>query len=327
MGLGVRSSNYRLRTIWTPEMDRYFIDLMLVQVGKEIRRDDHLFSKRAWKHMTAMFNAKFDSKYEKDVLKNRHKMLRNLYRALSNLLVQKGFRWDELGHMVTADNRDWDEYTQAHPHARPYRLKAVPYYPDLVKIYGTVGFGGESTVSRPDADCNGSKVVCTNVDDEELCSNMLENVMELGCASQMAAESLHDIMLNEDYGISEAKETADEMYQFLSDMGSTAGARSRTYWQPPMDHYFIQLMLDQVRKGNHIDGLLRKQAWREMISSFKAKFGFDYAVDILKNRYKTLRRQHNLIKNLLEVDGFAWDDGRQMVIADDSVWQNYIKCS
>lgn len=112
MGLGVQSSNYRLRTIWTPEMDRYFIDLMLEQVGKENRRDDHLFSKRAWKHMTTMFNAKFNSKYEKDVLKNRHKMLRNLYRALRNLLEQKGFRWDESRQMVTADSKDWDDYIQ-----------------------------------------------------------------------------------------------------------------------------------------------------------------------------------------------------------------------
>lgn len=112
MGLGEGSSNFRLRTVWTPEMDRYFIDLMLEQLVNEIRRDDHLLSKRAWNHMAKMFNAKFNSKYEKNVLKNRHKMLRNLYRAVSNILGQKGFRWDEMGQMVAADNEDWDAYIQ-----------------------------------------------------------------------------------------------------------------------------------------------------------------------------------------------------------------------
>ena len=63
----------------------------------------------------------------------------------------------------------------------------------------------------------------------------------------------------------------------------------------------------------------------EMIASFNARFGFKYDIDILKNRYKTLRRQYNVIKNLLELDGFVWDDTRQMVTADDSVWQDYIK--
>ncbi|KAL8527287.1 hypothetical protein ACS0TY_005240 [Phlomoides rotata] len=339
MGLGVRSNNYRLRTIWTPEMDVYFVDLMLEQVGKENRRDDHLFSKVAWKHMTSMFNAKFNSKYEQDVLKNRHKMLRNLYRAIRSLLDQEGFIWDETRKMVIADNKDWDDYIQVHPEARPYRVKTIPYYTDLFNIYGTVDLAGEGVISRlPNAKFDekmskadrGSLLEGKKVyDEEKLCSNVLEyspnlsgNMIEL---SQMTTESLHDIMIGEDYSISVGKEMVDETYQFLSDIGSTIGARTRTYWQPPMDRYFIHLMLDQVNKGNHIDGVLRKQSWREMISLFNDKFGFNYTVDILKNRYKTLRRQHNVIRNLLELDGFAWDDARQMVFADDHVWQNYIK--
>ncbi|PIN24166.1 hypothetical protein CDL12_03116 [Handroanthus impetiginosus] len=317
MGVGVRSSNYRLRTIWTPEMDRYFIDLMLEQVAKENRKDDNLFSKRAWRHMTLMFNAKFNSKYEKEVLKNRYKMLRNLYRALKNLLEQKGFRWDESRQMVTADDRVWDDYIQAHPIARPYRVKTVPYYSDLCEIYGNSGFGGKSTFSGQKGNISQAEEEKV-VDDEKLWSNVLEYSTNLG--SKMATESLHDIMIDEDYEISTAKGL-----EFMSDIGATIGGRTRTYWQPPMDRYFIDLMLDQVSQGNHVDGLLRKQAWREMISSFNARFGFNYTVDILKNRYKTLRKQHNAIKSLLELDGFAWDDAKEMVVADDCVWQSYMK--
>lgn len=110
MGVRGRSGTDRLRTIWTPEMDRYFIDLMLEQVRKGNRIDDHLFSKRAWKNMASLFNAKFRFQYEKDVLKNRHKTLRNLYKAIKNLLEQKGFSWDETRQMVTADNKVWDDY-------------------------------------------------------------------------------------------------------------------------------------------------------------------------------------------------------------------------
>lgn len=110
MGIQARSSSDRLRTVWTPEMDRYFIDLMVEQVTKGNKFDDHLFSKRAWKHMTNLFNSKFKFQYEKDVLKNRHKTLRNLYKAVKNLLDQKGFSWDETRQMITADNNVWDEY-------------------------------------------------------------------------------------------------------------------------------------------------------------------------------------------------------------------------
>lgn len=110
MRVQARDGSERLRTIWTPEMDRYFIDLMLEQVGKGNRVDDHLFSKRSWKHISSLFNAKFEFQFEKDVLKNRHKTLRNLYRAVSKLLAQTGFSWDEKRKMVTADNDVWDEY-------------------------------------------------------------------------------------------------------------------------------------------------------------------------------------------------------------------------
>ncbi|CAN1859034.1 L10-interacting MYB domain-containing protein [Linum perenne] len=92
-----------------------------------------------------------------------------------------------------------------------------------------------------------------------------------------------------------------------------------------MDRYFMDLMMEQLRKGNQIDGVFRKQSWMEMIADFNSKFGFSYDVDVLKNRYKTLRRQYNVIKSLLELEGFRWDDHRQMVTADDSVWQDYIK--
>lgn len=112
MGVQARSSNDRLRTVWTPEMDRYFINLMLEQASNGNKLDDNLFSKRAWKHMILLFNAKFKFQYEKDVLKNRHKSLRNLYRAIKNLLDQPGFYWDETRQMVIADNNAWEAYIQ-----------------------------------------------------------------------------------------------------------------------------------------------------------------------------------------------------------------------
>lgn len=109
---------------------------------------------------------------------------------------------------------------------------------------------------------------------------------------------------------------------------STKGSgisRCRTTWHPPMDRYFIGLMLDQARSGNQIEGAFRKQAWTEMVKLFNAKFDSSFTVDVLKNRYKTLRRQYNAIKSLLRSDGFGWDDERHMVTADDNVWQDYIK--
>ncbi|KAL2510511.1 hypothetical protein Adt_16111 [Abeliophyllum distichum] len=261
------------------------------------------------------------------------------------LFHPKGFSWDESRQMVTADNEVWDNYIKAHPNSRPYRVKTILYYHDLCEMYKNATFGCKNTIFRKNIDCNdgtshsdtyslseGVKYPHPILDDEKPGCRLLEcsphlgnDIMESGCVSDVVAESLHDIMIDEDYGIHVTKEVVGNTQQLPSDIGSTIGARSRTYWQPPMDRYFINLMLDQVKKGNQVDGLFRKIAWTEMIALFNAKFGFDYEVDILKNRYKTLRRQCTVITNLLELDGFAWDDARQMVTADDRIWQDHIK--
>lgn len=92
-----------------------------------------------------------------------------------------------------------------------------------------------------------------------------------------------------------------------------------------MDHYFIDLMLDHIHKGNRVGNTFNKQAWEDMLTVFTAKFGSPHDKDLLKSRYSTLWTQFNDVKNLLDQSGFSWDDKLQMVIADDYVWETFIK--
>lgn len=101
--------------------------------------------------------------------------------------------------------------------------------------------------------------------------------------------------------------------------------RSRTFWTPPMDRYLIDLLLDQVYKGNKVGQTFISQAWVDMATSFNVKFNSHHDKDVLKNRYKHLRRQHNDIKFLLGQTGFTWDETREMVTAEDNIWDAYIK--
>ncbi|KAI9182428.1 hypothetical protein LWI28_025255 [Acer negundo] len=317
MGIRAQNSGDRARTVWTPEMDRYFIDIILEQLNKGNTFDDPLFRQRAWKEMNSLFSAKFNFEYHKDVLKNRYKTLRNLYRAVKSLLDWTGFNWDETRQMVTADNSVWEEYIKVHPEARSFRIKTIPYYNDLCSIYG-----------NKTREQKGDKL--------ESLSHLGENERDQVTVARSDSEGAvkapdDDIILDEgDYKIPISKDIGetpqDETPQVTPDAaGTMVGSRSRTYWQPPMDRYFIDLMLDQAQKGNRVDGMFRRESWTEMIISFNAKFGFNYEVEILKNRFKTLRRQYSVIKHLLELKGFVWDDARQMVTADDCVWQDYVK--
>ncbi|XP_021899032.1 uncharacterized protein LOC110815515 isoform X1 [Carica papaya] len=96
-------------------------------------------------------------------------------------------------------------------------------------------------------------------------------------------------------------------------------------WTPPMDRYLTDLLLEQALRGNKIGHAFVSEAWIEMATIFNAKFGSEYDIDALKRRYKYLRRQYNGIKILIQQNGFYWDDTREMVTADDYVWDSYLK--
>ncbi|OWM86815.1 hypothetical protein CDL15_Pgr015851 [Punica granatum] len=104
-----------------------------------------------------------------------------------------------------------------------------------------------------------------------------------------------------------------------------SGDRTRTYWTPPMDRYLVDLLLDQLLKGNKLGQTFITQAWTEMTASFNTTFRSKYERDVLKNRYKHLRKQFNEIKNLLKQDGFSWDESKEMLTAEDPVWDAYTK--
>lgn len=110
----------------------------------------------------------------------------------------------------------------------------------------------------------------------------------------------------------------------MDDFIASNGERPRTTWTPSMNRYFLDLVLEQVRRGNMTDQALRKQVWAQMTALFNEKFGFQYDKDILKNRFKSLRRKYNEITTLLN-NGFQWDRTMQMVVADDNMWDTYVK--
>lgn len=107
--------------------------------------------------------------------------------------------------------------------------------------------------------------------------------------------------------------------------GIAPSSSSRTEWTPDMDDYFIKLMLTQQESGNKHDNTFTKQAWTDMLVLFNAKFGADYSKRVLRHRYKKLWKYYCDLTTLVKQKGFCWDEKEQMVIADDDVWDAYIK--
>ncbi|XP_031279759.1 uncharacterized protein LOC116138158 [Pistacia vera] len=275
MASQVPTTNDRSRTYWTPTMERYFVDLMLEQMHRG-NRIGHTFNKQAWTDMLTMFNAKFGSQYDKDVLKSRYTNLWKQFNDVKNLLDQTGFSWDENRQMVVADDYVWNAYIKAHPDARSYKTKALLNFTDLCLIYGYTTADGRYSLSSHDLD----------FDDEVQGINMGDG---------------------------------------MGSLGPISNERSRTEWTAAMDQYFIELLLDQVGRGNKTDNTFSKQAWTDMLDLFNAKFCSQHGKRVLRHRYKKLWKYFSDVTVILKQDGFSWDETQQMLAANDAVWDAYIK--
>ncbi|XP_010243132.1 PREDICTED: uncharacterized protein LOC104587285 isoform X3 [Nelumbo nucifera] len=292
----------RPRTKWTSVMDRYFIDIMIEEVhkGNKIR---NTFRKKAWEDMVSLFNTKFGLQLDKEILRNRSKKLRLKCNAVKTLLAHNGFHWDDSRKMVKADDHVWDEYLKAHPEAQSYRTKTVLNYNDLCVIYGKEATDGTNDSSghniKAADNISGMEIVALSEDPQPLAlSAGHEDLCLVRCPEKIEGT---DIQV------------------------PTSSERSRTNWTPTMDRYFIDIMIEQVHKGHKNGNIFRKRAWEEMVASFNAKFGLNLDKEVLKNRHKKLRLQYNAMKILLGHGGFHWDETRQMVTADNNVWDDHLK--
>lgn len=92
-------------------MDHYFVDLLQDQAlrGNKIGLE---LTTEAWIEMIKLFNERFGSHYEKEILKNRYIHLRRQYNVVNFLLEQNGFSWDENQEIVTAEDYVWDSFVK-----------------------------------------------------------------------------------------------------------------------------------------------------------------------------------------------------------------------
>ncbi|XP_020550728.1 uncharacterized protein LOC105164875 isoform X2 [Sesamum indicum] len=421
------SSNHCSRTYWTPTMERYFVDLMLEHIHRG-NRIGHTFNKQAWTDMLAVFNAKFGSQYDKDVLKGRYTNLWKLFNDVKNLLGQKGFSWDETRQMVVADDYVWEAYIKINPEARPYRTKSVLNFDDLCLIYGYTVADGRYSRSSHDVDfedenpgahlgernsnlasSTSSRTDWTPDMDQYFIELMLKqqergNKLDSTFTKQAWTEmlALFNAKFSSEYNKRVLRHRYKKLWKYYCDLmtlvkqkgfvwdekqemvvahnnvwdaymkahpharsyrakvfpgynnlalifgemtskesqidchqdkdikseavvAKAGSERSRTYWTPPMDRFFIDLMLDQVHGGNRIGPSFITQAWNDMVESFNANFNSHHDREVLKNRYKHFRKQYNDVRILLQHKGFSWDEGREMLTAEDHVWDAYIK--
>lgn len=158
-------------------------------------------------------------------------------------------------------------------------------------------------------------------------SNFDELVFVLGNSEANKSVSLKTNVLNttKSHDIT-AEHTTDELE--MIPLPGVKKARSPYFpWPPSEDKLLLELLVEQVHKGEKRDNAFTRDAWIEVVSKFNQVARTKKTKEHMVNRKKTWRRTYSLVSAMIDQNGFQWDDSKNMVVADDDVWDNYLKVS
>ncbi|XP_012081739.2 uncharacterized protein At2g29880 isoform X1 [Jatropha curcas] len=100
--------------------------------------------------------------------------------------------------------------------------------------------------------------------------------------------------------------------------------RPKAEWTPTRDAYLVELFIEQHNCGRTAYNEFKNEVIRSVTRDFNKKFGMNLEESQIKNRYNVMKKDYGVVKTLLGHTGFGWDETRQMVVADDKVWDGYI---
>ncbi|KAK4562307.1 hypothetical protein RGQ29_004973 [Quercus rubra] len=100
--------------------------------------------------------------------------------------------------------------------------------------------------------------------------------------------------------------------------------RPKAEWTPSRDAYLVELFIEQHNLGRTAYNEYKNEVIRSVTRDFNKKFVMNLEENQIKNRYNVMKKDYGVVKALLSNTGFGWDETRQMVVADDKVWDSYI---
>ncbi|GFP88162.1 uncharacterized protein at2g29880 [Phtheirospermum japonicum] len=100
--------------------------------------------------------------------------------------------------------------------------------------------------------------------------------------------------------------------------------QSRAKWTAELTKALVDLMVDQIHKGNTSNKSFNKKGWKFICDDFRIQTGYWWDNEQLKSRYVVLRKQYVNVSLLLDHPDFKWDEATGSITATDEAWDGYI---
>ncbi|ONK67958.1 uncharacterized protein A4U43_C05F5620 [Asparagus officinalis] len=92
------------------------------------------------------------------------------------------------------------------------------------------------------------------------------------------------------------------------------------FWSENVELYFIDLMVEEVKKGNRHTTTFTRSSWKFMEHELKKKTGREYTHDQMKNKFNQLRQRWRNLKSLLTDTAVGYTVSTGQISATEDVW-------
>ncbi|KAL1536869.1 hypothetical protein AAHA92_29447 [Salvia divinorum] len=99
----------------------------------------------------------------------------------------------------------------------------------------------------------------------------------------------------------------------------------RAKWTEFLTKVLVDLMIDEIHKGNKSNKFFTKKGWKFICDNFRIQTGYWWDSEQLKSRHGALRKQYISVALLLDQPDFRWDEATCTIVASNEAWDRYIR--
>ena len=96
-------------------------------------------------------------------------------------------------------------------------------------------------------------------------------------------------------------------------------------WAPQLKKLFIDIMLEEINKGNMANGKFRSDTWKKMLATLNELGKWSFTMTQFKGKFNRMRLLHCEFSTLINQTGFGWDVETNIFHALEESWQNYCR--
>ncbi|XP_020091700.1 uncharacterized protein LOC109712515 isoform X1 [Ananas comosus] len=101
--------------------------------------------------------------------------------------------------------------------------------------------------------------------------------------------------------------------------------QSSAIWERAHDKVLLDLLVEQIRSSGRKILDYKNNSWSDIVAKFNKATGMKYEDKHLHARFNVYEREYRILRNIKHHPEFSWDHQRQVVIATDAKWNEYIK--